>query len=177
MTVGTNVKDWWKVVVEFSKQNSRFIMWITLFSVIALLTSQKILIYFGFSPLPQYIGLIIVFVLLGSVSLLFINSIDSVGFRVFDKNYLKCLAEDEKQVLRYFLIRGNKSQLIRVIDGGIDSLVKHRILQQGTSIIYESNPLETMKEYIITDWAWKYLKKRPNLIDVKKGIEETFPVD
>lgn len=166
------VKSYWKIILEFSEQNVRFLMWVSFFSGVFLLMSQNIAAFLGFSSFSKYFGLLLVVIFLASTTLLFIDMLYLFGYWLKRRDYTKTFGDDEKEILRYFIVKNRKSQTLPMDSGAMVCLLKHDMLRMATNLTYDYKHAE----YTISNWAWKYLKKHPHLIDIEKGVEETLPV-
>ena len=100
-----------------------------------------------------------------------------VIYRFKRKNYTGCLGEDEKEILRFYFIKNVKSQSVDASSGAAALLLENGILRIGTNLAEDCGMHGVFNELVICDWAWKYLKKHQDLIDIEKGIEEFYPVD
>ncbi|MBU0518829.1 superinfection exclusion B family protein [bacterium] len=65
----------------------------------------------------------------------------------------------EKEIMRTYLLKNVRSQVLSLADGTVCELERYGIIHPSAKI--------RRGEYIdynIQPWAWKYLKKRPNLM-------------
>ncbi|MDH0682935.1 superinfection exclusion B family protein [Achromobacter animicus] len=73
---------------------------------------------------------------------------------------LSSLTEDEKQILRYYIAKNTRANMLKVDDGVVQGLV-------ADSIIYRSASVGHMLEgfaHNITDFAWDQLHANPDLL-------------
>lgn len=80
------------------------------------------------------------------------------------------LTEDEKQILRYYFVKGTKSNTLKIDDGVVQELVTY-------SIIYRSAQLGNMLEgfsHNISDLAWDYIHLNPAIL---QGSTNTYRTD
>ena len=91
--------------------------------------------------------------------------------------YTGCLGEDEKEILRFYFVKKVRSQPVDASSGAAALLLENGIFRIGTNLAKDCGIRGIFNELVICDWAWKYLNKHQDLIDIEKGIEEFYPVD
>lgn len=83
---------------------------------------------------------------------------------------LNRLNEDEKQILRFYLAKGTRSNSLRVDDGVVQELVACRIIFRSTQM---GNLVEGFS-HNISDVAWDYINANP---EVLRGTTNTYRTD
>lgn len=73
---------------------------------------------------------------------------------------LQSLTEDEKQILRYYLAKNTRANMLKIDDGVVQGLVSDRIIYRSASM---GNILEGFA-HNISDFAWDYLHEHPQLL-------------
>jgi len=76
-------------------------------------------------------------------------------------NRMLCLTEDEKQILRFYIDRQTRANILRYDDGVVQSLVSDGIIYRSASI---GNILEGFA-HNISEFAWDYLNAHPELLE------------
>lgn len=74
---------------------------------------------------------------------------------------LQSLTEGEKEILRYYLVKGTRTNVLKVDDGVVQGLVHKKIIYRATSM---GNLIEGFA-HNITDLAWDYLHLYPEVLD------------
>ncbi len=83
---------------------------------------------------------------------------------------LKSLTEEEKQILRFYIINKSKTNTLRIQDGIVKGL-------EADGVIFRSANYGSMLEgwsFNITDFAWDYLQKDQSLL---AGSTNTYRTD
>ena len=78
------------------------------------------------------------------------------------------LTDDEKQVLKGYIDDNSRTQNLKLNDGVISGLAL-------ASVIYRASQLSvgsTFFPYNIEPWAWDYLRKHPELLDLAVDVPE-----
>ena len=83
---------------------------------------------------------------------------------------LNSLTEDEKQILRFYIAKQTKTNVLRLDDGIVQGLVSAGIIYRAASV---GNLLEGFS-YNISDVAWDYLNVYPHLLE---GTTNTYRTD
>ena len=83
---------------------------------------------------------------------------------------LNSLTEEEKQILRFYILKETKSNFLRPDDGIVQGLAAYRIIYPASSMGTLLNGLS----YNISTFAWDYLQKHVELID---GTTATLRTD
>ena len=170
-------KSYWKIILEFSEQNVRFLIWWFFLSGLFLFIPSQAIDFLHLAWFYDYFGWLAGLIFLGAGTLLIIDFLYSV-VNIFKRRiYIGCLGEDEKEILRFYFIKTVKSQPVDASSGAAALLLENGILCIGTNLAKNCGMDGIFNELVICDWAWKYLKKHQDLIDIEKGIEEVFPVD
>lgn len=90
-------------------------------------------------------------------------------FRKHATKRLNSLTEEEKQILRFYVAKQSKSNVLRIDDGVVKGLV-------SAGIIYQSAALGNMLEgfaHNISDFAWEYLHEHPEVLDGTTNLYRT----
>jgi hypothetical protein len=87
---------------------------------------------------------------------------------IIDK--LNSLTEDEKQILRYYIAKDTRTNVLRVDDGVVQGLVAAGIIYRSANV---GNILEGFA-HNITDLAWDYLYVHR---DVLQGTTDLYRTD
>lgn len=170
-----------KTFLEFLKLAPRYLIAIGVLAAILLFASEEFLKLIGVFELAQENRSALGLTLLVSASL-FNISIGAYGVsivkswwrtrgfyqRVTDR--LNCLTEDEKQILRFYIAKQTRANVLRYDDGVVQGLV-------SDGIIYRSASLGNMVEgfaHNIHDFAWDYLNEHPHLLG---GTTNTYRTD
>ncbi len=77
------------------------------------------------------------------------------------KQRLHTLTEEEKQILRFYIVKQTRANTLRIEDGIVQQLANERI-------IYRSADIGNLNEgfaYNIVDIAWEYLNLNPHLLN------------
>jgi hypothetical protein len=85
-------------------------------------------------------------------------------------NRLNCLTEDEKQIIRFYIAKQTRANVLRYDDGVVQGLVSDGIIYQSASL---GNMLEGFA-HNISDFAWDYLHVHPHLLE---GTTNTYRTD
>jgi hypothetical protein len=92
------------------------------------------------------------------------------GFDLRKINRLNCLTEDEKQILRFYIEKQTRANVLRCDDGVVQSLVSDGIIYRSASF---GNIVEGFA-HNIDDFAWLYLNVHPHVLD---GTTNTYRTD
>lgn len=74
---------------------------------------------------------------------------------------LQALTEGEKQILRYYLQEETRTNILRIEDGVVQGLAQAEIIYLASTI----SDCGTEFAYNISDPAWEYLQKNPDLVN------------
>jgi Super-infection exclusion protein B len=170
-----------KTFIEFLKLAPRYLIALGVIAAILLFAREEFLKLIGVFELAQKNRSVLGLTLLVSVSLFTISiGADGVSIvkswrrklrfyeRVSDR--LNCLTEDEKQILRFYIARQTRANVLRYDDGVVQGLVSE-------GIIYRSASLGNMVEgfaHNIHDFVWDYLNVHPHLLE---GTTHTCQTD
>jgi hypothetical protein len=175
------INDFLKVCLDALKLAPRYLIAIGAVAAFLLFSSHSLLKHLGVLEFAQnsrqWLGLI----LLITTSLFCVDLILRLaswirkrrGESQFYKRMKKrlCnLTEDEKQILRYYLAKQTRSNVLRIDDGVVQGLA-------GAGIIHQSASLGNMIEgfaHNINDFAWCYLYEHIELLD---GTTKTYRTD
>lgn len=92
----------------------------------------------------------------------------SVNKRVIQK--LSNLTEDEKQILRYYIAKNTRANMLKVDDGVVQGLVRDRIIYRSASM---GNLIEGFA-HNISNSAWDHLHANPQLLN---GTTNSYRTD
>ncbi|MBN1822985.1 MAG: superinfection exclusion B family protein [Endomicrobiales bacterium] len=178
---GNMIESITKLILEFVKLAPRYLFALGAASAFLLFGPEPILKYlsiFDFTHTYRtWISILFILALATSITTIAVESISIVKRCITDWIFLKnmrkhlyVLTEEEKQILRFYIAKQSKTNVLRIDDGIVQGLA-------FKGIIYQSTSLGTMLEgfaYNINDFAWKYLNKHPNLL---QGNTNTYRTD
>jgi len=170
-----------KVMLEFLKLAPRYFVMFGAISAFLLFASRQLLELLSVAQFVENYRSILAIIFIASVSLLsitlFCDAIDLIKKWRRKRNYyrhitdrLNCLTEDEKQILRFYIAKDTRANILRVDDGIVKGL-------ETVGIIYRSATIGNLTEgfaYNITDFAWNYLHKYHWLLE---GSTDTYRTD
>lgn len=84
-----------------------------------------------------------------------------------DDGRLADLTEEEKEILRGYIIPDTRTQYFKVGDGVVAGLVHEDIIYQSSTIVQFEDDFEWTLPYNIQPWARKHLKEHPELLATK----------
>ena len=170
-----------KTLVEFLKLAPRYLIALGVMAAFLLFADEKLRKFIGVFELAQNNRPILGLVLVVTVALFAVSiSADVLAFgkerwrkrksyrRIADR--LNSLTEDEKQILRFYVAKQTRANVLRYDDGVVQGLV-------SDGIIYRSASLGNMVEgfaHNISDFAWDYVHVHPHLLD---GTTNTYRTD
>jgi hypothetical protein len=170
-----------KTFLEFLKLTPRYFIALGVIAAVLLFSSEENLKFIGVFDFAQDNRAILGLTLIGTVSLFIVFiAADGVFFikgwwrkrdfirRVTDR--LNCLTEDEKQILRFYIEKRTRANVLRYDDGVVQGLV-------SSGIIYRSASLGDINggfAYNISDFTWDYLTVHFHLLE---GTTNTFRTD
>ena len=175
------IADAVKTFLEFLKLAPRYLIALGVMAAILLFAAEVFLKFIGVFEFAQdnrpMLGLTLVV-----TGALFMVSVagDGISFvkgwwrkrgfyrRVTDR--LNCLTEDEKQILRFYIAKQTRANVLRYDDGVVQGLVSDGIIYQSASL---GNMLEGFA-HNISDFAWDYLNVHPHLLE---GTTNTYRTD
>ena len=128
------------------------LIWIAIFLSLSLLFS-----HFLFQSFPFFSGLIK-------------NQKDNY----LGRQRLKNLTKDEKTILNKYFEENKRVQEISIYHGIKAGLINFGIIYQSSNAI---QPAHHTLEYSISSWAYKYLKKHPELLEGAVVEEDVIPID
>lgn len=159
-------------IIEVLKLAPRYFVAVGICSGILLLideqTSKKLGVFDFTQDYRQWLGVAIIV----SISMLVMNwsikvgtvirdSFQSHKFRKAIIERLNCLTEEEKQILRFYVVKQSKTNTLRIDDGVVNTLTAH-------GIIYVSSSRGSIIEgfsHNISELAWDYLNKNPSVLN------------
>ncbi|WP_350295956.1 superinfection exclusion B family protein [Limnohabitans sp. Rim8] len=170
-----------KTFLEFLKLAPRYVIALGVMAAVILFASEDFLKFIGVFEFAQdnrsMLGLtLVVTVSLFAVSLfadgisLIKGSWQTRGFYLRVTERLNCLTEDEKQILRFYIAKQTRANVLRYDDGVVQGLVSDGIIYQSASL---GNMLEGFA-HNISDFAWDYLNVHPHLL---QGTTNTYRTD
>jgi hypothetical protein len=89
------------------------------------------------------------------------------------KRYLRGLTEEEKEILRFYLLKKTRTNSLRPDDGIVNGL-------ETAGIIYAASEYGSILNghpFNISPPAWKYLNKRPYLLHGTTSIQRTDKIE
>ena len=161
-----------KSAFEFLKLSPRYLFSVAIISGALLFFSERWLERIGLDNFAktnrQWLGL----TFLVSTILWFVSIISNCWAWVRDKlfqhrveqsiiNKLNNLTEDEKQILRYYLAKNTRANMLKVDDGVVQGLVSDSIIYCSASM---GNILEGFA-HNITDFVWVYIHANPHVLE------------
>lgn len=170
-----------KTFLEFLKLAPRYFIALGVMAAILLFANEEFLKFIGVFEFAQdnrsMLGLTLV--VTGSM---FAVSVAAYGISIVKgwwrkrgfyrrvTERLNCLTEDEKQILRFYIAKQTRANVLRYDDGVVQGLVSDRIIYQSSSL---GNMLEGFA-HNISDFAWDYLNVHPHLLE---GTTNTYRTD
>jgi hypothetical protein len=165
------MSDYLKTVLDVLKLAPRYLVSLGIIAALFLFLPDKSLKWFGIYDFAQHYRpwLSVVFI---STGVLFIvdRSIAVRGWARHKKQVarfsesrlqrLHRLTEDEKQILRFYIAKQTRANMLRVDDGIVQGLVSAGIIYRSTTL---GNVLEGFA-HNISDFAWDYLHEHPELL-------------
>jgi hypothetical protein len=161
-----------KIFLEFLKLAPRYLIALGVMAAVLLFTSEKFLKLIGVFEFAQDNRSILGLILVVTVSLFAVSIVaEGIFFikgwwlkrvfcrRVIDR--LNSLNEDEKQILRFYIGKQTRANVLRYDDGIVQGLVSDGIIYQSTSI---GNMIEGFA-YNINDFTWDYLNVHQHLLN------------
>ena len=170
-----------KALIEFLKLAPRYLIALSLAAAFLLFAPDKFIQRIGVLELTQNHRPVLGVTLVVSASICFV-SIGGAGATLLKKWWgtrkfyrramkrLHCLNEDEKQILRFYLVENTRANSLRIDDGVVQGLVAEGIIYRSTSVGYMTDGFA----HNIRDFAWDYLKKHQSLLD---GTTNTYRTD
>jgi hypothetical protein len=170
-----------KTFLEFLKLAPRYFIALGVIAAFLLFTDEKILKFIGVFEFAQNNRPMLGLVLVVSVALFVVSVAADAGALVKGwwhkrKFYLRMterlnrLTEDEKQILRFYLAKNTRANMLRIEDGVVQGLKADGIIFQSASL---GNVLEGFA-HNISDFAWNYLQVNSHLLD---GTTNTYRTD
>ena len=170
-----------KTFLEFLKLAPRYVIALGVMAAVILFASEDFLKFIGVFEFAQdnrsMVGLtLVVTVSLFAVSMvadgisLIKGSWQTRGFYLRVTERLNCLTEDEKQILRFYIAKQTRANVLRYDDGVVQGLVSDGIIYRSASL---GNMLEGFA-HNISDFAWDYLNVHPHLL---QGTTNTYRTD
>lgn len=174
------MSEYAKTALEILKLAPRYLVSLGIVAALFLFTPEKRLNEFGISGLAHKHKPWFAITLLVTSILFAVDRTIAVGqwirrrkeiAKVFAKRLhrLHNLTEDEKQILRFYLAKQTRANVLRVDDGVVQGLV-------SAGIIYRSVSMGTVSEgfaHNISDFAWDYLHENQQLLEGTKNFYGT----
>lgn len=170
-----------KSALEFLKLAPRYLIAVALISGVLLFLSESWLERIGLDVFAkvnrQWLGLtFLISITLWGVAVIS----DCWGWfsnKLFQRKYeqhiirkLHELTEDEKQILRYYVAKNTRANMLKVDDGVVQGLVADHIIYRSASM---GNILEGFA-HNITDFVWDYIHAN---LDVLQGTTNFYRTD
>ena len=161
-----------KTSLEFLKLAPRFLAALGFAAGLLLFSNDQLLKRLGLTEFVQKWRFALGLTLVVSLALLaahvgvYLLELVKRGWRKrqFDKyviERLHRLTEDEKQILRYYLARNTRANMLRMENGVVQELVSEGIIYRSANM---GNLLEGFA-HNISDVAWDYLNLHPELLE------------
>jgi len=170
-----------KTFLEFLKLAPRYLIALGIIAAFLLFTDEKFLKFIGVFEFTQnnrpILGLVLVVTVVLFVVSVFADTFSFVKSwwgkrqsyrRVTDR--LNRLTEDEKQILRFYIAKNTRANMLRIENGVVQGLISASIIYQSASL---GNVLEGFA-HNISDYAWDCLHEHPHLLD---GTTNTYRTD
>jgi hypothetical protein len=170
-----------KTFLEFLKLAPRYLIALGVMAAVLLFSSEVFLKFIGVFEFAQdnrpMLGLTLVV-----TGALFAVSVAGDGISLIKQWWfrrrryrriterLNCLTEDEKQILRFYLAKNTRANMLSIEDGVVQGLKADGIIFQSASL---GNVLEGFA-HNISDFAWDYLHVHPHLLE---GTTNTYRTD
>lgn len=166
------MSEFWTKLIDWIKQPPRVVAAIAIACCIILFSPPKVQDAVHVTPILNTIGPYIGIVFILACTLLitsliaFLYSLSKekiLHFRIkrFRERSLSTLTPDEKNILRYYIVKNTKTQRLPLESGVVAGLEANRIIARATTI----SDCGTNFAYNIQPWAWTYLRDHKNLIE------------
>ena len=170
-----------KTFLDFLKLAPRYLIALGIMAAFLLFATEKLLKFIGVFEFAQNNRSMLGLTLVITVSLFAVSVFADIGSfvkswwrkRKFYRSIserLNRLTEDEKQILRFYIAKQTRANVLRYDDGIVQSLVSDGIIYQSASL---GNMLEGFA-HNISEFAWDYLYKHPHLLN---GTTNTYRTD
>ncbi len=170
-----------KTFLEFLKLAPRYLIALGVMAAVLLFASEEFLKFIGVFELAQNYRPMLGLTLVVTASLFAMSvSADGIAFvkrwwrqrRLYGRiaERLNCLTENEKQILRFYIVENTRANTLRIEDGVVQGL-------KSDGIIYQSASLGSVLDgfaHNISDFAWDYLHANLHLLD---GSTNTYRTD
>jgi hypothetical protein len=167
------MSEYIKTTLEFLKLNPRYFLVFATISAFLLFADEDIVEQIGMRKFTEDHRPIIGVVFLLACGLTVLPILDYAGrhikiqwetwrFKRKIRNYFQIITEEEKEILRRYILRDTKTQSFDITDGTIQGLVANGIIRQATFGSPHSWP------YIIPDIVWEQLKANQSLFNRPK---------
>jgi hypothetical protein len=172
--------DFFKPLFEFLKLTPRYLIAIGLVAGMLLFASDSFRDTLGLTKFAQDYRPFLGILLLSSITLILVgiagSGIDWVKrgwqkrktFQAITKR-LQILSEDEKQVLRHYILRNTRSNSLRIDDGVVNGLAAIGIIRRVSQVGDMVNGFA----YNISEVAWDYLHVHPHLLEGTTTVART----
>jgi hypothetical protein len=172
--------DFFKPLFEFLKLTPRYLIAIGLVAGMLIFGSDGFRKALGLTEFAQNYRPVLGVLFLSSITLILVGIAGSgvdwfkrvwrkrKAFQAITKR-LHILSEDEKQVLRHYIVRNTRSNSLRIDDGVVNGLASigiiHRVSQVGDMV--------NGFAYNISEVAWNYLHIHPHLLEGTTTVVRT----
>lgn len=165
------ITEFTKSALEFLKLAPRYLISIALISGVLLFLAKSQLEYFGLDAFVesnrQWLGLtFLISIVLWGVAIVSVcwNWLKNKLFQRDVEQHiirkLNTLTEDEKQILRYYIAKNTRANMLKVDDGVVQGLIADRIIYRSASM---GNILEGFA-HNVTDFVWDYIHENPEIL-------------
>lgn len=170
-----------KGALDFIKLAPRYLFALGFASGFLLWTDKSILDSLGVKDFVSsnkfYLGLTFVLASALFVVDIFVRLLDRArqkwAFREYKRfivERLHMLTEDEKQILRFYIVNNTRANSLKIDDGVVQGLATAQIIYRSASV----GDLLRGWAFNISDVAWDYLHKNPHLLE---GVNNSFRND
>lgn len=161
-----------KAVLEGLKLGPRHYVAIGVFTGVLLFCDPELLQRIALREFAEDYRAVLGFAFLGACALLAVSMGGGVLARVGawrrERQFhgqvlqrLQCLTEDEKQILRFYVVHQTKTNTLRVNDGAVNGLVASGILYRASTV----GDLVQGFAHNISEAAWEYLQIDPAVLN------------
>ena len=173
--------DYVKSALELLKLAPRYLIAIGVAAAFLLFGSEPFLTRLGLKKFTEdyraWLGLAFVstislfaIYIAGEIVAFFGRKIRKRKFQKSVAERLQRMTEDEKQILRFYVAKNTRSNVLRVDDGVVQGLIADGIIFRSASL---GNMLEGFA-HNISDFAWDYIHSNPGLL---AGTTNTYRSD
>ena len=172
--------DFFKPLFEFLKLTPRYLIAIGLVAGLLIFGSDGFRDTLGLTEFAQKYRPVHGVLFLSSIALILVgiagSGVDWVKrewrkrttFRFITKR-LHVLTEDEKQILRHYILRNTRTNSLRISDGVVNGLASAGIIHR----VAEVGDMVNGFAYNISEVAWNYLQIHPHLLEGTTTVSRT----